>query len=628
MFYDYDFLMTSTIIITLMLCYYFRRYHLPVDRNRNFLKLLVMEVIVMALDILATWMDDFHLACSIQLLTVINLAFFLCFITRAYQFYHYTASFLPERKKRNVFMAGLLMAGWLYILPTVLFHHIFWMDAQGYHSGPFYNVIYLYNAIYFGMSLVLLLRYKMSKRERETLMAAQIILIVGSLIRYLLPKIPIMDFFCTLSLLTIYLGVQNPDLMLNDKTGLFNSLGFYYYAREQLHQGKKMKMMMLSIDHYEGMKAIYGNRKMSECLHMLGHEMITHFRKYVLAYQGGGRFFIATTGEFDASAFIHYFANRFSQPFVMNNGENIYLNYCISYLDDQVQLDSAKNLESVMSRANERAELSGSGTVVKVTNEDFQRHRHNLAVEDALNNAIYQNRIDVYYQPIYHTQTHTITGAEALARLNDPKLGFISPEEFISAAERMGLIHKLGAQVLEKVCQFIATHDLKTLGIQYINVNVSPLQCLDEHFPQLFKNILNAYHVPSAMIHLEITESTHIDMGLLKNIMGELSAMGVTFNLDDYGTGYSNISLISQYPFSTIKVDLSLTWSYFKGENTILPHIVKMIREMGKNVTVEGVETENMAKELKQMDVNDLQGYYFAKPLPPEAFLSYLKTSS
>ena len=192
----------------------------------------------------------------------------------------------------------------------------------------------------------------------------------------------------------------------------------------------------------------------------------------------------------------------------------------------------------------------------------------------------------------------------------------------------MGLIHKLGAQVLEKVCQFIATHDLKTLGIQYINVNVSPLQCLDEHFPQLFKNILNAYHVPSAMIHLEITESTHIDMGLLKNIMGELSAMGVTFNLDDYGTGYSNISLISQYPFSTIKVDLSLTWSYFKGENTILPHIVKMIREMGKNVTVEGVETENMAKELKQMDVNDLQGYYFAKPLPPEAFLSYLKTSS
>jgi EAL domain-containing protein (putative c-di-GMP-specific phosphodiesterase class I) len=117
-------------------------------------------------------------------------------------------------------------------------------------------------------------------------------------------------------------------------------------------------------------------------------------------------------------------------------------------------------------------------------------------------------------------------------------------------------------------------------------------------------------------------------MGLLKNIMGELSAMGVAFNLDDYGTGYSNISLISQYPFSTIKVDLSLTWSYFKGENTILPHIVKMIREMGKNVTVEGVETEKMAKELKQMNVNDLQGYYFAKPLPPEAFLSYLKTSS
>ncbi len=75
MFYDYDFLMTSTIIITLMLCYYFRRYHLPVDRNRNFLKLLVMEVIVMALDILATWMDDFHLACSIQLLTVYGLLF-------------------------------------------------------------------------------------------------------------------------------------------------------------------------------------------------------------------------------------------------------------------------------------------------------------------------------------------------------------------------------------------------------------------------------------------------------------------------------------------------------------------------------------------------------------------------
>lgn len=247
MFYDYDFLMTSTIIIILMLGYYFRRYHLPVDRNRNFLKLLVMEVTVMALDILATWMDDVHFIYSIQLLTGMNLAFFLCFITRAYQFYHYTASFLPNHKKCDIFMQGLLLAGWLFILPTVVFHHVFWIDAQGYHSGAFYNVIYLYNAIYFGGSLILLLTSKISRRERETLICGHIILLSGSLIRYLLPNIPIMDFFCTLALLTIYLGVQNPDLMLNDKTGLFNSLGFYYYAREQLHQGKKMKMMMLSM---------------------------------------------------------------------------------------------------------------------------------------------------------------------------------------------------------------------------------------------------------------------------------------------------------------------------------------------------------------------------------------------
>lgn len=628
MFYDYDFLFTASLIIILLLFFYFSQYHLPVKRNRYFLSLLIMEVVVMALDTIATYMDDFHNMFSIRVLYIFNLFYFLCFITRAYQFYKYATSFFPYDKKREIMMRGTLGVGYLFLMISLMTHQVFSVTEDGYQAGPLYNVLYVFNALYFIMPIFLSLYYKISVREKKTLIAANSILIGGSLIRFFSPKVPIMDFFCTLALIIIYLGIQNPDLVVEEKTGLFNTAGFRYYAHEQFMANRRISLALISINNYNGLKSIYGRKKIHRCVKMIGQEMMTHFHHYVLSYQGVGQFLIATTDHLDDRDVTAIVQERFTQPFTFDYGEDLYLSYTMCYLDRQIDIANERDMMTLMQYVNAQAQFLGNGQVHYITNEDVQKYQHLLDVEDAVNHAVNFNQIEVYYQPIYHIQNHKIAGAEALARLFDTHLGFVSPEEFITAAERMGVIQKLGCQVIEKVCQFISSHDLVSLGLHYINVNVSPLQCLDERFPQVFSEILEHYHVDRSWIHLEITESTSVDMTVLNQMMNEMVNEGSAFNLDDYGTGYSNIHRISQYPFSTIKIDLTLTWSYFKGENKFLPHIMNMINEMGKSVTVEGVETKDMAQALSKMKADDLQGYYFSKPVPEEAFLDYLKNQA
>lgn len=628
MFYDYDFLFTSICIIVLLLSYYFRRYHLPVDRNRDFLRLLIIEAVVMALDTISTYMDDYHARFSISALYIVNLMFFLTFITRAFFFYWYASSFFDERYKHRKFMIEILAMGWVFLISTLGLHHVFAITAKGYVSGPFYNVLYVYNAIYFISSLIFVtISEQMTQREKGTLVAYNLLLIGGSIVRYCFPWMPIMDFFCTLALIMIYLGIQNPDLVIDRKTGLFNGTGLYYYVNEQFAKGHKLNLVMVSIDRYLGMKTIYGPVKIHQCLKQIGDEMMGEYRRYVLAYKGGGQFFLATPESLDVHKFMHYIDGCFRHPFRISDDEDIYLSYCLTSFDSSVKLTDDVNVISLMHQVNYKAQKSGNGIVNQVTNEDVDQYRRIVEVEDAVNKAVNCNLIEVYYQPIYHIKSHKIIGAEALSRLYDEHLGFISPEEFIAAAERMGMIQKLGCQVLEKVCQLISSYDLEALGLHYINVNLSPLQCLDERFPEMFDLILDRYQVDPSWIHLEITESTAIDMNVLSHMMNEMVKRGVEFNLDDYGTGFSNITRISKYPFSTIKIDLTLTWSYFKGENQLLPHILSMLSEMGKKVTVEGVETKEMVEALSNMKADHLQGYYFSKPLPKEEFLSYLEIS-
>ena len=193
--------------------------------------------------------------------------------------------------------------------------------------------------------------------------------------------------------------------------------------------------------------------------------------------------------------------------------------------------------------------------------------------------AIKENRVIIYLQPIYSTKLKRITSAEVLVRISDKKGNIIYPADFIGYAEKTGLIHKIESIVFTKACEFISTNGLKTLGLDYLEINLSVKKGESVKLFKEYYEIINKYNVSPKELNLEITETSIITKRniLLNNIIN-LKNFGINFSLDDYGTGESNLNYIIDMPLSIIKIDKSIMDNYFNNDKAriILPNIIKM----------------------------------------------------
>ena len=248
-------------------------------------------------------------------------------------------------------------------------------------------------------------------------------------------------------------------------------------------------------------------------------------------------------------------------------------------------------------------------------------------IGEILDRAIRENRIEMYYQPIYDVRAGRFRSAEALARIIDPDYGFISPAVFIPAAEAQGYILSLGDAVLEQVFRFLSEHDPDELGIAYVEINLSVAQCMQRSLPEKMRSLQQKYGVDPGRINLEITETTFENIGdvMLENF-AELIRMGYSFALDDYGTGYSNIQRVNNLPLKLIKIDKSML-DECASENgrKILTYTVRMMQSIGKQLVAEGAETREMVELLKGMGCDYIQGYYFSRPLAADSFVHFME---
>lgn len=250
------------------------------------------------------------------------------------------------------------------------------------------------------------------------------------------------------------------------------------------------------------------------------------------------------------------------------------------------------------------------------------------AIEQAMMASIEAGQFEVHYQPIYDTKSGKFHSMEALARLNVPGYGYVSPEEFIRIAEQNGTIVQIGILVLEEVCRFIKQYNLKSKGIEFIEVNLSVVQCMQDKIYDDIKSVMEQYCVPPEMINLEITESAaaYSEERLIRN-MARLSLIDITFSLDDYGSGYSNINYLVDLPFSIVKIDKYVVWAAMKKVTSrmVLENTIAMFKDINLKVVAEGIEDSEMADIITAMGADYLQGYYFSKPVPKEEVIERLE---
>jgi EAL domain-containing protein (putative c-di-GMP-specific phosphodiesterase class I) len=250
------------------------------------------------------------------------------------------------------------------------------------------------------------------------------------------------------------------------------------------------------------------------------------------------------------------------------------------------------------------------------------RTQDRLGLENDLRRAIDANDFEIHYQPIVLLETRKCVGFEALIRWTrngEP----VSPATFIPMAEELGLIEPLGTWVLQNACNTFAEwkRQYGASGIDYITVNVSSRQLMQQNFMLLVEQAVAAARLRPCDLRLEITETALMDSPTsAAKLLSELRDFGAKIYLDDFGTGYSSLSHLARLPVDALKIDRSFVRTLAINDRpTIVESILALARTLQTSVVAEGIESEDQARELHRLGCTHAQGYLFSRPLPAAA---------
>jgi diguanylate cyclase (GGDEF)-like protein/PAS domain S-box-containing protein len=251
------------------------------------------------------------------------------------------------------------------------------------------------------------------------------------------------------------------------------------------------------------------------------------------------------------------------------------------------------------------------------------RKTDRLTMESELRRAIERQEIKVLFQPIVRLDDRAIAGFEALARWDHPKMGRLSPAEFISIAEEIGLIVDLGLFVLDHTARQLAVWQAATKGREpvFASVNVSSRQLLRHDLIQDLRGVLARTPLARGSLKLEITESLVMENPEhAAQMLTRIKELGTGLSLDDFGTGHSSLAYLQRFPFDTIKIDQSFVRTTTRGTRpVILRSIISLAHDLGMEVVAEGAETDSDAVELYQLGCEYAQGFAFGEPMTSEA---------
>lgn len=269
------------------------------------------------------------------------------------------------------------------------------------------------------------------------------------------------------------------------------------------------------------------------------------------------------------------------------------------------------------------AKKTGTGRVTFFRKELAEDLKEEAELVKGLRNALAQDHITAFFQPVINLKTGRVEGFEALARWIDPVKGLIPPYKFIPVAEKSGLISLLGSQILKLSCQQAKRWHAAGKENWTVAVNVSAAQILQAGFTDQVRKMLHETQLPPHLLCLELTESLFVGKSMLivQKMLQEFRDLGIKTALDDFGTGYSSLSYLEHLPFDKLKIDRAFVKDAQEGsKNTeLLKGIIRLAHGLGMIVVAEGAETQAEIDVLHKFNADSVQGYFYAKPMPADS---------
>jgi len=418
-------------------------------------------------------------------------------------------------------------------------------------------------------------------------------------------------------------------------TGLPNRLLFGQLLNHALQSARRynreLAVFFIDLDRFKMINDTLGHDAGDQLLREIARRLDQVLREIDIVARLGGDEYVVLIEEVTEQSQIITVAQKILsaviKPIVLKDHEyRITASIGISMyprdgLDEQSLM---KNADIAMYLAKEEGKNNFQFYNPNLKSRSFER----LTLETNLREALERDEFSLHYQAKLNLKTNAITGVEALIRWQNPALGAISPMQFIPVAEETGLIIPIGRWVLKTACAQNVVWQDQGLPKVCMAVNLSMRQLMDDNLMQDIRTALQDSGLAPNLLELEITESM-----LMQNperiirILTEIKNLGIRLAIDDFGTGYSSLAQIRHFPIDTLKVDRSFIHDLSKNseDKTITEAIIAMGKTLSLTVVAEGVETEEQDAFLRSHACDEMQGYYFSKPTPPDQFAELLQ---
>lgn len=629
----------ALVILAIIWVYSRKGSNLPILKNKMFQACIIVTVIGISSNILSTIMIYNYTIIPIWLTWLITMIYFLFTPLMGFVYFGYVLSVIygkiDEIKKMVQITTIPSFIYVLLIIENIFGGHIFRITLEdGYVRGSWIIVTYLVVYFYCIASVIIVIynRKKIGGKTASILVSFPVIGSAIVIIQQFFSNIILSGFASSCSLLIIYLYLQNKQIYIDYLTKIPNRwelLNMLEVLLQRSGKEKKFCLLVVSLRDFKHINDMFGQHTGDLVLQEFSQFLCEIAPKDSVYRFNGDEFAILySDGKEEGIQYLIEKIQKRIEGIWYIRGYECKLSLAIGIVEQQEENQTLESLVQSVEYAVTEAKKRKDTYICYCDEKMLQQLVRKKQVIQILREKLEDKSFEMYYQPIYAVQEEKFLYAESLMRMNDTPIGPIYPSEFIPIAEETGIIIEMTYVILDKVCEFVKKLLEEGVEINSVHVNFSAIQFSQFNLDEKVIDIIKKNGIPNNSIKIEFTESALAESTeTVTKFALSMKRQGIKMGLDDFGTGYSNIATVLKIPFNAIKLDKSLVWAAMENKNSRLSmkNLMKAFKDLGMQVVAEGVETEEQRQLVCDFGVDQIQGYYYSKPLSEEQALEFFK---
>lgn len=625
---DYDIAGLIIMVALFFMCLYSKNY--KTKTGKMIIYIILFGILACVFDILQT----FPRTIGLYGLWITNiLYFFFKFgILYLYAKYIFTVIGLIDLVKKNklrkmLFSAPLIII-MLLIITSPLTHFAFYFKNNGdyyeYTRGNFVFVCYLIGSIYLIIGVFSIFRYKklFNFTEIVSLNSAYIICVLGLTIQLIYDEL-VELFITSLALIILISTVEKNDSFIDNVTGF----GSYHAFENEIYRdyilSSKTGILLVNISNIDAIQSTLNINMENNLLYTIASNINLRCKKLDKHCDFFNLGFGVFAVIFKTGSGLHKIAEDIINDSINNENYIIKPNIMIC-ITSNIAFPTYDKFMQFLASYN-YSDIA-SDKIITITNSmNDSKYQIMSNIDIITNNAILNDNIDVFYQPIYSTFDNKFISIESFARINDKDNGIIKPEQFLNFCEKSGRIVQIDKIMVEKVYSFISSEQFNSLNISSININVSLYTLIHEEFISHLRNLNKKYNINTNKINFEIKDLIRLTEQKSK-VLDKIKKMGYGIAIDNFGLGYYNIRLFSKTPVNIVKINNCSFNNLDENTHKILfENTANLVKNLGRRIYVTNIETEEEALMSINCGINYLQGNYYTEPLSENELIDFLK---